>query len=356
MALVRPAEPEIPAGLPSLRFLRDNRFVMASGLQFNRRATALIVDGRYEEARALLDAAIHAMPTGWTPVRDDGRSLTICFWDQEEFLAYSRHAGERLSQAIFWAEGSYSKAWYQLAVAAGNQKRFEDALFSIDCGLELERDHPELWNERGYLLGRLKRHQESLECYLRAASVRDWAPASQTARALRGQGAQLIDLDRLSDAEDVLRRSLELEPESEVARNELKYIEDLRGRREAKKNEIPWFLHSFVNPPADPLTIRLLALVADLPSIPGPQTVGPENYSRISRAFLEHGWAAFEEEFDRIVPRSRADYADVKRDLLREPIFDIKCHRNLADLALGTKTYDEIVAEIESERQHQKPQ
>jgi hypothetical protein len=152
------------------------------------------------------------------------------------------------------------------------------------------------------------------------------------------------------------QRSLELEPESEVARNELKYVEELRGRREAKKKEIPWFLHSFVNPPADPLTIRLLALVADLPSIPGPKTVGPENYSRISSAFLEHGWAAFEEEFDRVVPRSRADYADVKRDLLREPIFDVKCHRNLADLALGTKTYDEIVAEIESDREHQKPQ
>ena len=329
---------------------------MESSLQFNRRASALIVDGSYAEARALLDAAIHAMPTGWTPLRDDGQSLTICFWDQEEFLAYSHQERERLNKSIFWAEGSYSHAWYQLAVVARKQKRFEDAVFSIDCGLELERDHPELWNERGYLLGKLKRHQESLECYLRAASVRDWAPASQTARALRGQGAQLIDLDRLSEAEEVLRRSLELEPESEVARNELKYIEDLRGRREAKKKEIPWFLHSFVNPPADPLTIRLLALVADLPSIPGPNTVGPENYSRISRAFLEHGWAAFEEEFDRIVPRSRADYADVKRDLLREAIFDIKCHRNLAELTLGTKTYDEIVAEIESERQHQKPQ
>ena len=56
------------------------------------------------------------------------------------------------------------------------------------------------------------------------------------------------------------------------------------------------------------------------------------------------------------VPRSRADYADVKRDLLRESIFDIKCYRNLADLTLGKKTYDEIVAEIESEREHQKPQ
>jgi len=326
---------------------------MESTLQFNRRASALILDGRYAEARALLEAAIHEMPTGWTPIRDDGQSLAICFWDQEEFQAYSRHQQER---SIFWMEGSYSHACYQLAVVAGKQKRFEDALFSIDCGLELEKDHPELWCERGYLLGQLKRHQESLDCYLRAASARAWAPASQTARALRGQGAQLIDLNRLDEAGEVLDRSLKLEPESQLARNELNHIKELRARREAKKKEIPWFLHSFVNPPADPLTIRLLALVADLPSIPGPETLGPEDYSRVSLAFLEHGWAAFEEAFDSVVPRTRTDYADLKRDLLREPIFDIKCHRNLADLALGTKTFDEIVAEMESERAHQKPQ
>ena len=80
--------------------------------------------------------------------------------------------------------------------------------------MELEPDHPELWNEKGYLLGRLKRHQEAFDCYVRAASVRDWAPPSQIARALRGQGVQLVDLDRLDEAENALRRSLELEPDS----------------------------------------------------------------------------------------------------------------------------------------------
>ena len=99
------------------------------------------------------------------------------------------------------------------------------------------------------------------------------APPSQIARALRGQGVQLVDLDRLDEAEDALRRSMALEPDSETVHNELSYIRDLREKREAEKEEIPWFLHSFVNPPTDPLTIRLLALVEDLSSIPGPQAV-----------------------------------------------------------------------------------
>jgi hypothetical protein len=59
---------------------------MEPSLQFNRRASALILDGRYAEARLLLDAAIRGMLTGWTSIRDDGQSLTICFWDREEFL------------------------------------------------------------------------------------------------------------------------------------------------------------------------------------------------------------------------------------------------------------------------------
>ena len=172
---------------------------------FNRRADELIVDGRYADAQALLEAAIHDMPTGWTSRREDDRSLTIAFWNQEEFLAHSHREIElkRLTKSIFWVDGSYSRAWYQLAVVASKEGRFENAIFCIDCGVELEPDHPELWNEKGYLLGRLKRHQEAFDCYARAASVRDWAPPSQIARALRGQGVQLVDLDRLDSGRRV---------------------------------------------------------------------------------------------------------------------------------------------------------
>ncbi|MCZ2150023.1 MAG: hypothetical protein LC126_19870 [Bryobacterales bacterium] len=172
---------------------------------------------------------------------------------------------------------------------------------------------------------------------------------------MRGQGGQPVDLNRLDEAEDALRKSLEFDPESETAHNELGYIEDLRRKQAAQKEEIPWFLHSFVNPPTDPLTIRLLALVEDLPSIPGPKTVGPENYSRIFDAFMQRGWAGFEEEFDRVMPRDRADYADVKRDMLCEPLFSIKAHRNMADAVLGNKTVEEIFDEM-AKQQEQKPQ
>lgn len=313
----------------------------------------MIVAGRYAEAQALLEAAIQAMPAGWTPVREDDRFLTIAFWDKDEFLAHCQHEWKKgpLSKPITWAGGSYSRAWYQLAVVARKQGQFEQALFCLDCGVRLEPDHPELWNEKGYVLCRLKRHQEAFDCYVRAASVRDWAPASQMARALRGQGVLLIDLERLEEAEETLRRSLKLEPDSKTAHNELAYIDDLRKERAAKKKAIPWFLHSLVNPPTDPLTVRLVALVEDLPLIAGPQTVGSENYSRILAAFMKRGWAGFEEEFDRIVPRNRPDYAEVKRDLLCEPMFKMRVHGRITDLVLGKRTLEEILDEIEQQRE-----
>lgn len=323
---------------------------------FNRRADQLIVEGRYADAEALLENAIQAMPAGWNLRQEDDQFLSIAFWSQEEFLAHSHYVTERneLTKSIMWVDCSYSRAWYQLAVVESKQGLFERALFCIDCGLQIEPDHPELWNEKGYLLGRLKRHQEAFDCYVRAAAIREWAPPSQVARALRGQGVQLVDLDRLDEAEDAFRQSLELEPDSETAHNELGNIEDVRRKREAEKREIPWFLRSFVNPPTDPLTIRLLALVEDLPSIPGPKTVGSENYSRIFDAFMKRGWPGFEEEFDRVIPRDRADYADVKRDMLCEPIFSIKAHRNMADAVLGRKTVEEIFDEM-ARQQEQKP-
>lgn len=325
--------------------------------RFNDRAELLLAQGRFAEAQGLLESAIQSMPIGWSPKTEDDRSVNIAFWDEEEFLTYSRLETEKTGPAklIAWVIGSYSRAWYTLAAIAVEQEHLERALFCLDCGLDLEPDHPELWSEKGYVLGRLTRSHEALDCYLRAATTRNWAPPYQVARALRGQGVQLIDLDRLDEAEDALQRSLELEPDSEAAANELAYIEQARQKRKMEGERLPWFLQSILNPPSDPLTLQLMSLVEDLPPVPGPETIGTENYPRIFDAFMKHGWEGFEEEFDCIVPRNRPDYADVKRDLLREPVFRLRTHMNLAELVLGDKTVDELFDEIER-GQVKKPQ
>jgi tetratricopeptide (TPR) repeat protein len=333
--------------------LQDNRITEMSA--FTHEAARLIGARHYAAAQALLETELRQIPGNWNPKQEDDQALKITFWDREEFLAYSDHQrrhGE-LDKMIIWTGASYSHGWYLLALVASEQGQFDHGLRSIDAGLVLEQDHPMLWNEKGYLLGQLKRHQESFECYVQAALVREWTPKSQMGQALRGQGVQLIDLNRVEEAEIALRRSLDFEPDNENVQSELQYIEQLRDDRAEKSQEIPWFLHSHVNPPTDPTTVALLAMVEDLPFLQGPEVVGPENYTRIFDAFTMRGWPAFEVEFDCIVPRSRRDYADVKRDVLRSPAFSIKAHRNLTEAFLGNRTVDEIFDEMRRKRAQQ---
>jgi len=217
---------------------------MAVRDNFNQLADQVIAERRWSEARELLENALADMPPKWKAAQEDGDFLKIAFWDESEFFAYVQHG--QAEKSIKWIAGSYSKAWYQLATIAVEEQRFDSALICIESGLAVELDHPELWSEKGYILGRLQRHQEALDCYRRAATSRDWAPSSQVARALRGQGAALVDLERLDEAEALFLRSLELAPDSKVAKHELDYIKQLRNKRAEGK---PMHLGSSIHLP-----------------------------------------------------------------------------------------------------------
>ena len=152
-----------------------------------------------------------------------------------------------------------------------------------------------------------------------------------------------------------------MEPDNTVAIEELKYIAQLRDEQTRRVNELPWFVRALLEPPTDPLTVQLMALVDGLPSIPGPQTVGTDNYSRIFDGFMQRGWPGFEEEFERIVCRERPDYEQVKQDLLREPILSARVHRNMtrafmASAGASDETLEDVMNEIFDEQDERKPQ
>ncbi len=120
--------------------------------------------------------------------------------------------------------------------------------------------------------------------------------------------------------------------------------------------KLPWFVHCVKYPPADPLTKQLLALVECLESVPGPKTIGSENYAKVSEAFFDRGWAGFEEAFDEIIPRARPDYASLKRELLRESIFNPKVHLRMSRTLLGEITIKEALEEAARDRAQPKMQ
>ena len=318
---------------------------MSTADRVHESISAALSQNRMRDARELIEQALSSMPPHWKPLEEDDEQVRGAFWDQDEFLAYvGRHRSDN-EKSIFWTTISFSKLWWQLADVNISEGRFDNAVVCVEKGLELEPDHPVLWIERGYIFNRIGRHQEALEAYRTAATVRQGAQPAVIARALRGQGSALIDLRKFSEARNVYDASLELDPENESAHKELEYIDQALTDEKKQAATLPWFLHAIKFPPTDPLTLQLIPLVQGMESIPGPKTVGAENYSAISKAFLASGWAGFEEAFDAVIPRSRADYAEIKRDLLREPIFNPRVHSRMARVVLGESTVDEILEE-----------
>lgn len=239
----------------------------------------------WDDARALIQQTLAAMPPDWKPACVDGDCVRCAFWNHNELLSYvGCHKASR-RKAVVWTSPSYSKLWWQLAVANVKQGRLDNAAVCVDCGIAIEPDHPLLWIERGYIFGRQGRPADALQAYRTAATVRPWTPPAVLARALRGEGLALLDLGQLEQAREAYARSLKLEPENPIAIRELQYIGRALDELNARSRPLPWFEHCMHYPPTDSLTIQLRALVEGLPSIPGPQTVGPENYSRSSRPF-----------------------------------------------------------------------
>ena len=318
---------------------------MSASDRVHESIAAALSQNRAEDARRLIEQELASMPANWKPLQEDDKEVRGAFWDQDEFLAYVGKRRADDEKSIVWTTVSFSKLWWQLADVNISEGRFDNAVVCVEKGLELEPDHPVLWIERGYIFNRIGRHQEALEAYRTAATVRQWAQPAVIARALRGQGSALIDLRKFSEARNVYDASLELDPENESAHKELEYIDQALTDEKKQAATLPWFLHAIKFPPTDPLTLQLIPLVQGMESIPGPKTVGSENYSAISKAFLASGWAGFEEAFDAVIPRSRADYAEIKRDLLREPIFNPRVHSRMARVVLGESTVDEILEE-----------
>ncbi len=318
---------------------------MSNQVDRTKQIDSAIAARRWSEARILLHDALASMPPDWKPIRKEEQAIEAAFWDMDEFLAYScRHPAP--TKSVYWVPPSYSRWWCQLSDVDIEEGLFQNAVLCIESGLAIEPDHPLLWINKGFGLNRLGRHEDALEAYRTAEVIRSWASPSVIARALRGQGSSLIDLNRLGDAQAAFERSHELDPDSEVARKELEYIAQAIQDQERRAKTLPWFLHCFRYPPTDPLTVQLVALVGGMESIPGPQTIGSANYSKVLAAFMERGWAGFEEAFDEVVPRTRPDYGHVKRDLLREPVFNSKVHERMSRVFLCQLTVDEMMQEV----------
>ncbi len=149
-------------------------------------------------------------------------------------VAADNNAGKGRGDAVAlgptWANGYYGKAYALIEL-----NRFDEAAVALDRALELSPANPQFLSERGYLYRASREWDKMLASNQAALEHVPLAPESlrdaERARALRGAGYALIELDRLDEAERHFRDSLKIEPKNQVALGELDYIKQLRKKK-----------------------------------------------------------------------------------------------------------------------------
>ena len=150
--------------------------------------------------------------------------------EAKQYLA-SAKTGVRTTFVDHACPAAYKAAAF-LAVRANDSSA---ALSYLDRAEELAPHWAEPLAERAYLVGKLGDRAASLEIYQAALGLTERYPSSAYLKplVLRGIGFALIELDRLDEAQRALEASLDLEPTSELAKNELIYIQQVRERQAA---------------------------------------------------------------------------------------------------------------------------
>lgn len=187
-------------------------------------AMRYVSEGRKSEAEAFLKKELMDTPAEWSMFQESDTEIDGYFWSLEEFEAFVHSPNEKpRTKPLNWKLGSLTKALYLLASLAIDRRDWEQARRDISRAIVFEPDHPDLLSELGFVYQQERQFGLALAAYAKAACMRDWVTQSQKARALRGQGSVLIDLQRWDEAETVLLRSLEIEPDNQVGKHELQF-------------------------------------------------------------------------------------------------------------------------------------
>jgi tetratricopeptide (TPR) repeat protein len=126
----------------------------------------------------------------------------------------------------------YRDALHVKAFLHTDRGDFSGALPILDVEIRVAPTAADPLVERGYALNRLGRPAEGKDSYERALALAEKFEYSAPLRpiALRGLGFSLTDLGDFEGAKAAYEQSLALDPDNELARKELSYIEQQRAK------------------------------------------------------------------------------------------------------------------------------
>jgi len=183
-----------------------------------------------DKAEQLLLEVVHNTPKIYlNEFSDSEDSITIKFWDRAAFYHYiSWQEKQGIKKSVNWILNAYPRAFFYLGFICNERKLFEKAIKYLDRGALLEPTNPHFKTEKAQALINSGRKKDALAIYDQITVIGPYVSAHDIAIAQRGCGFTLIEMGNLDQAEEAFNKSLKLEPENELARNELLYINHLR--------------------------------------------------------------------------------------------------------------------------------
>ena len=195
------------------------------------KAGTLIMQKQSAQALALLEIVLSGYEKPLAEASAKGK--VYCATSTEEGLLYSALSADKKAPSTVFS-GTLCEALYVKAYALNELKRENDAVATLEKLTALAPLHAHYFVELGYAYRMTGYPDKAMTAY-RAAFDNSKAPGMDDAKAdraaaLRGIGYLLIDKNDLDGAADSYRKSLEEDPTSEIAKSELKYIDDMRKK------------------------------------------------------------------------------------------------------------------------------
>ena len=186
-------------------------------------AVTLMREGRLDDALARLDAliALH---------QADPREASkryYCASNQVETLFYLLKATKDRQDTVVlpptWADSLFLRGYILI-----EQQRHAEARAALQQAVELSPSNSQYLGELAQLLARTGEAERALELFAQAKAAAEFSAPEQKAfhlaRALRGQGYALIELQRYDEAEAAYRTVLASQPNNRLAQDQLRYI------------------------------------------------------------------------------------------------------------------------------------
>jgi len=188
-------------------------------------ALSLVEDGDIEGALKKIEPVISFCQEKVTATE----KLYLAFKNQDE---YDRYLLENpATDKLIWLDIVCPDSFGLIGFIFAGLGESDDAILWLNRDIAAAPYLPAPHSERGYVLDQRREFEAALGEYEIAVKLAEEFPASanERARAYRGMGFSLIELNRLDEAEEAFEKSLNLEPGNSLAKEELLYIDGLRS-------------------------------------------------------------------------------------------------------------------------------